>query len=63
MGKHIVSMMLAALIGLGPSIQEMYHKDPAQPAFSNKSISGFSYGKVPKSCPGFLGQIGQIPAV
>lgn len=49
MGKHIVSMMLAALIGLGPSIQEMYHKDPGQPAFSNKSINGFSYGKVPKA--------------
>ncbi|MBS7009765.1 M15 family metallopeptidase [Anaerostipes sp.] len=49
MGKHIVSMMLAALIGLGPSIQELKSQDPGQLAFSNRSISGFSYGKVPKA--------------
>lgn len=48
MGKHIASMMLAALIGLGPSIQEMRDKDPGKLAFSNKSISGFSIEKVPK---------------
>lgn len=49
MGKHIVSMMLAALIGLGASIQEVREKEPAKQAFSNKSMSGFSYEKVPKA--------------
>ena len=49
MGKHIVSMMLAALIGLGASVQEIREKEPVKPAFSNKSISGFSYEKVPKA--------------
>jgi len=49
MGKHIVSMMLAALIGLGPAIHEIREKDSAKQAFSNKSISGFSYEKVPKA--------------
>lgn len=48
MGKHIVSMMLAALIGLGASIQEVKDRDPGQQAFANKSISGFSFEKVPK---------------
>ena len=48
MGKHIVSMMLAALIGLGASVQEIREKEPVKPAFSNKSIRGFSYEKVPK---------------
>ena len=28
MGKHIVSMMLAALIGLGASVQEIREKEP-----------------------------------
>lgn len=36
MGKHIVSMMLAALIGLGASVQEIREKEPVKPAFSNK---------------------------
>lgn len=49
MGKHIVSMMLAALIGLGASVQEIREKEPVKPAFSNKSIRGFSYEKVPKA--------------
>ena len=49
MGKHIVSMMLAALIGLGASVQEIREKEPVKPVFSNKSISGFSYEKVPKA--------------
>ncbi|WP_243000808.1 hypothetical protein [Anaerostipes sp. AF04-45] len=33
MGKHIVSMMLAALIGLGASVQEIRERNPSNRHF------------------------------
>ena len=47
MGKHIVSMMLAALIGLGASVQEIREKEPVKPASNpNIKIQDLRYVKV-----------------